>query len=247
MEDFSFWPTVFILASLSFSGAIISSIAGFGGGMLFLPFLAAVVGPDRAVPVITIMMLLGTPFRAFINRQYLRWPIISWYSIGTTFGAIIGALVFLSLPVFWLLKVIGGFLIVAMIFRHVPGGKLSIKKHQAFVPIGVCGGFVGAVVGGMGPFISPFFLAAGLTRGAFVGTVAACAVWMHIVKLFVYGEGGILDFTIVQLGIVLGLSMILGTVVGTKVLRRLNADRFALIVEILLVVIGVWFLIRPTE
>lgn len=245
MQEISLWPIEIILITISFFGAILSAIAGFGGGMLLLPFLAAAVGPDRAVPIVTLLLLMGTPFRAYVNRQDLHWPIIRWYAAGTTLGAIIGALVFLSLSVYWLLKIIGAFLILAMAFRHLPGKKISINNHKVFLPLGVGGGFVGAVVGGMGPFMSPFFLAAGLTRAAFVGTVAACAVWMHIVKLIVYGDGGALDWEIVQIGVMLGLSMMLGTVVGTKVLRRLNAARFTQIVEILLILIGIWFLVRP--
>ena len=37
--------------------------------------------------------------------------------------------------------------------------------------------------------------------------------------------------------------MVLGTIAGTMVLRRLDAARFTLIVELLMTLIGVWFLV----
>ena len=245
MNDVALWPTTVGLVALSFAGAVISAVTGFGGGMLFLPFLTAVVGADRAVPILTIMLLLSTPSRAWINLEYLKWRLVGWYAFGSTFGAALGAFVFLSLPVAWLLRTIGGFLILAVVSRHVPGVTLRISKAWVFAPLGVFGGFIGGVVGGMGPMVSPFFLAAGLTGAAFVGTVAACAVWMHVVKLVVYGRGGALDASILTLGVLLGVAMVLGTVLGTRVMRRLDAARFTSIVELALVLIGVWFLVRP--
>lgn len=243
MEGVALWPTAAGLMVLSFIGAVVSAIAGFGGGMLFLPFLAQVVGPERAVPILTVMLLLATPSRAFLNRREVRWRIVGWYALGSSLGAVLGAFVFLSLPVFWLLKAIGAFLILAVVSRHVPGGKLRIVDERAFAPIGAGGGFIGGVVGGMGPMVSPFFLAAGLTGPGFVGTVAACAVWMHVVKLFVYDRGGAVGTGTLTLGLALGLAMVFGTFAGTKVLGRLDAARFTLIVESLLVLIGIWFLV----
>jgi len=236
-------PTVIVLLVLSFMGAVVSAVAGFGGGMLFLPFLTALVGPERAVPIITVTLLFATPSRAFINRRHLRWRIIGWFALGCSFGAVLGALVFLSLPVFWLLKAIGAFLILAVIARRVPGAKLQITDARAFIVIGAAGGFVGGVVGGMGPMVSPFFLAAGLTGPAFVGTIAASGVWMHIVKLVVYGRGGAFDAGALGLGVALGLAMVVGTLIGSTVLRRLDTAGFKRIVEILLTMIGVWFLV----
>ncbi len=239
------WPTLAGLAGISFLGAVVSAITGFGGGMLFLPFLTAVVGPTRAVPILTVMMLLGTPSRAWLNRRELRWGIVRWYWLGASLGAGVGASVFLSLPVGLLTKVIGVFLILAAFWRHVPGKDLSIESERSFVLVGAGGGFVGGIVGGMGPMVSPFFLAAGLTGPAFVGTVAACAVWMHIVKLVVYGRGGALEPEALAMGGVLGVAMVLGTLAGTRVLRRLDAKRFRVLVEALLALIGVCFLVRP--
>lgn len=246
MNDIAEWPTVVGLVVLSFAGAVISAITGFGGGMLFLPFLTAVVGPDRAVPILTLMLLLSTPSRALINRKYLEWRLVGWYALGSTFGAALGALVFLSLSTSWLLRAIGGFLVLAVLSRHIPGAKLHISKAWVFAPLGAVGGFIGGVVGGMGPMVSPFFLAAGLTGAAFVGTVAACAIWMHVVKLLIYGNGGVLDANILALGLLLGFAMVLGTLAGTKVLRRLNPARFTALVELALVLMGVWFLVRSS-
>ena len=147
------------------------------------------------------------------------------------------------LPVFWLLKAIGAFLILAVISRRIPGAKLHIKDPRAFIAVGAGGGFIGGVVGGMGPMVSPFFLAAGLTGPTFVGTMAASGVWMHLVKMVVYGRGGAFDAGTLGLGIAFGLTMIVGTIAGTKVLHRIDTAGFKRIVEILLVGIGVWFLV----
>lgn len=245
IDGLALWPTLGVLVALSFLAAGLSAVAGFGGGMLFLPLLTATVGPEHAVPVLTIMLLMATPSRTYMNRHHLRWRKIGWFALGSTLGAVVGAEVFLSLPVFWLRKAIGGFLILSVVAAHLPGRRLTIKGERVFAAVGVGGGFVGGVVGGVGPMVSPFFLAAGLTGPAFVGTLAACAIWMHIVKLFVYERGGALGLATLSLGAVLGLAMVLGTYAGTKLLRRLDARKFTILVEALLVLLGAWLLVAP--
>ena len=79
--------------------------------------------------------------------------------------------------------------------------------------------------------MAPFFLAYGLLGGAYIGTEALTAVTMHAVKLVVYGGAALLTLSAIGQGLAIGLVMVTGTYLGKRVLDRLPAHVFPLLVE----------------
>jgi hypothetical protein len=73
-----------LLFLLSWLAATVSGAAGFGGALL-LPILAATLGVKTAVPVLTIMQLLGNLSRVWFGRTQIAWKprsqlmiVVSW-------------------------------------------------------------------------------------------------------------------------------------------------------------------------
>ena len=52
----------------------LSGVAGFGGGVVVLPVLVWVYGPEVAVPVVAIFQLMGTSSRSFGDRFPTAFP-----------------------------------------------------------------------------------------------------------------------------------------------------------------------------
>ena len=98
-------------------------------------------------------------------------------------------------------------------------------------------------MGGVGPVSSPFFLAYGLTKEAFVGTEALCAVLMHSVKTVTYHRLQILSNRELLIGISFGTVMSFGSYAAKKILERLSRQAFLVLVEALLVVVGFYLFI----
>jgi len=62
---------IFIILILSFLAATISGVAGFGGGLILLPFLTYFVSPKVAIPMLTIAQLFGNGSRVFFSYREL--------------------------------------------------------------------------------------------------------------------------------------------------------------------------------
>lgn len=92
--------------------------------------------------------------------------------------------------------------------------------------------------------MTPFFLAYGLVKGAYIGTEALATVIMHITKIAVYGKMAVLTWANVAIRLILGPAMILGSFVGKQILDRLPERVFLLLIEGFLIVVGLGFLIR---
>jgi uncharacterized membrane protein YfcA len=99
---------------------------------------------------------------------------------------------------------------------------------------------IGAVYGGlsgisMGPgmLLVPFMLGYGLTKEAFVGTLAAIALVTNLTRIPVFGFTNLLTLEYVQLGILIGLVTIPGNWLGRHFLRRMTNENHSGFVDIL--------------
>ncbi len=104
-------------------------------------------------------------------------------------------------------------------------------------------GFLEGILGSVGPLMAPFFLAFGLVKGAYIGTDALATVAMQVSKLTVFGASDLLPASIIATGLTLVPFMILGTLVGKRMLDRLSERVFALVLESLVLVAALIFLI----
>ena len=230
-------------ALVAFFSSVLSGVAGFGGALIFLPFLIAMYGVRASVPILTVAVLMGNASRVYFNRRELDLKLVAWFSAGSLPFALIGSFVYVSLPTFWIKKSIGIFLIVTVILKQIRK-DFRLRKPWIFLPLGMVTGFLSALMGGVGPVSSPFFLAYGLTKEAFVGTEALCAVGMHLVKSIAYNRLNVLNQRELLAGLSFGLVMSLGSYVAKKILERISHEAFLILVEVLLAVIGLYMLIQ---
>ena len=100
-----------------------------------------------------------------------------------------------------------------------------------------------ALLGSVGPLTAPFFLARGLTRAAYIGTEAACALLLHLTKTAAYGAGNLLSARVLLLGLALVPATTAGTWVGKRIVGRISDRVFVLLVEAGLLAAAVLFLL----
>ena len=61
-----------ILAGVALLAFTIASVAGFGGGLILMPVLVWMLGPREAIPIITLVQVVGA-----VSRVGLNWKEIS--------------------------------------------------------------------------------------------------------------------------------------------------------------------------
>jgi uncharacterized protein len=221
---------------------VLSAVAGFGGGVLLLPVFTALFGLRVAVPMLTLTQLSSNGSRVWLNRRELRRPLIGWFALGAIPCAVAGGLLLAHAPLSPLKRLLGAFLIAVVIWRRL-GREPGKPAVPAFAAVGAASGLGSALLGSVGPLTAPFFLALGLTRGAYIGTEAASALTMHLTKIATYGAGELLTAQVLLFGIALTPATLLGAWTGKKIVGRISDRIFVLLVEIGLVAAGVLFLL----
>lgn len=219
----------------------LSAVTGFGGAAILLPLLVAVFGVRDAIPILTVAQLIGNGSRAWFNRNDLDWRVVKWFALGSIPAAIAGGLLLASAPLSALTRLLGVFLIGVVAYRHVRKRARKMPL-RGFAPLGGVASFLSALLGTVGPLMAPFFLAYGLTRGAYIGTEAAASLLMHVVKIVVYGGTSLLSVGSVGIGLLMGAGLTVGSYIGTRVVHRVSERFFVFLVEATLVVAGLRFL-----
>ena len=232
------------LGVAAFVAAVVGGLAGLGSAIMMIPVLTFTVGIRDAVPIVTLAVMMQTWSRVWVNRSLIDWRVVRWFMAGALPASVLGAVAFASAPVGLLQKGLAVFLLLVVAYRHSPFARQMPFPARVFAGVGVGQGFLSAVFGGAGPFGASFFLAYGLRRGAFVGTMASAMTLINMVKLGVYGTYSLLDGEGLALALTLGAVMVVGAYVGGVIVNRVSDRAFVAIVEGVIVVAAISLLVR---
>jgi hypothetical protein len=237
--------TWMILIGTALLGSTIGGVAGFGAGILLLPVAAWTLGIRAAVPVLTVTMLLGNLARIWWSRHDLHRGITLRFIAGAVPATAIGVMILAGASSDWLGRAIGAFLLAAVPLRRgLTSGRLHVRAAH-FPLIGGAVGLLSALVVTTGPVVTPFFLAYGLRRGAFIATEAMCAGAMHVTRGLVFARYRMISGEILIIGLVLGATMFAGAWIGRRMLDRMSDRAFLAVIEVLLVGMGLQMLLVP--
>jgi uncharacterized membrane protein YfcA len=220
------------------SAASVSGAAGFGGALLLLPLLTHFLGPEAAVPVLTVAQLLGNLSRAGFGFREVRWRPTLAFSAGAIPATVLGARLFVELPSSIVMRLIGFFLILVIVLRHTTLGKRPVPE-QLLPPAGGVVGFLSAVVGSAGPLGAAVFLSLQLPAVAYVASEAVTAFLIHLTKSAVYSRYEFLTWSSLGQGLLLGSAMVLGSWTGRRFIERVPEKWFGRLVEALLLLAAI--------
>ena len=242
LEDIVIWQlaALFVTAAVGLS---LSGVAGFGGGVIILPVLVWLYGPEVAVPVVAIFQLLGTFARGWLNRQFINWRVIGCFAAGSTPFAIVGSFLFIAADTALLVRIMGGAMIALAVLTQLPWSKNVRMTLWGFLPLGGVSGFLASVIGIPGPFQPVFYIAYGLKPREYMATFSLSMLVMQVPKLAIYSTADLLTPLVAGLGLSLGLVAIAGAYFGARLMRRVPENWFAIGINAFVVAFGVLFIV----
>ncbi|MBH1963808.1 MAG: sulfite exporter TauE/SafE family protein [Comamonadaceae bacterium] len=163
---------IFQLALLGIATGFLAGLLGIGGGMIMVPFIAAILGARGVAPGLAVKMAIATSMatiiftsissvRAHHKRGAVRWDIVKSLAPGIVLGAMAA-----SLGIFSLLKgsvlalvfaAFVGFSATQMFLDKKPKPTRQIPGPAGLLGTGGAIGFLSGLVGAGGGFVSiPF-------------------------------------------------------------------------------------------
>lgn len=230
------WLLILVLGI--FAGTL-GGVVGFGSTIILLPVLVAVVGPVEAVPIIAIASLMANLSRVAVWWREVDWKVNIAYCLPAIPAAALGARVLVSLDPRYLEAALGVFLICMIPARRwfmARGFKIGLGGMAV---VGGVIGFLTGLVATTGPINTPFFLAYGLVKGAYISTEAVGAVAISLVKAIVFQRFGALPPEVMLRGVIIGSTLMLGSWLGKRIVLRFDAAQFRLLLEAVMLLSGI--------
>jgi hypothetical protein len=206
------------IVGLGIVAGILTTVAGMGGGLLLIVSLGALHGPHFALAVTTPALLVSNCHRAFLFRSSIDRGVARAFAVGAIPGTILAGYAVPSVPAI-VLRIV---LVAATLLALARALKLlSLKpRPSAIIAGGVGVGVLTATAGGAGVLTGPLLQSAGLRGAPYIGTIALCAVALHLGRMLGYGAGGMFSADHVVPMAVLAAALVAGNFAG----RRLRAE-----------------------
>lgn len=250
-----------VICIVSVCVAALTLFSGFGLGTLLLPAFAFFFPIEIAIAATAVVHLANNLFKIALVGRMADWRVTVKFTIPALITAALGAMLLLrlgQLPAITEYQFLGKLFRIEAIkltigiiigffslFDLLPGlSKLSLPSK--YIPVGgALSGFFGGLSGMQGALRSMFLIRSGLTKEQFIGTGVVSAVMVDISRLAVYGTGLISgQFMKLREAGVLGLviagtlAALVGTVAGTKLVKKVTMQSVQKTVGILLLVVA---------
>jgi uncharacterized protein len=227
------------------AGAI-ASISGFGIGSVLTPVLATEFDVRLAIAMVSLPHLAGTLVRFLLVRTHIDRDVLLGFGAASAIGGLAGAALQASVQSAALAIVFGALLVFAGI-----GSLTGIAQRMRFsgrrtaLVGGALSGLLGGLVGNQGGIRAAALLGFDVERESFVATATAVALIVDGARIPVYlaTQGGDVA-PHWPLLVILALGAIAGTLLGERLLRRMNEVLFRRVVGVLLLVLGAYTLAR---
>jgi uncharacterized protein len=235
---------VLVVVAAIIAGAV-SAVTGFGIGSLLTPVFALSMDTRVAVAAVAIPHVVGTAIRFGLLRGGIDRRVLWSFGLTSAAGGLAGAALYRVASNQWL-NVVFGVLLLFAAASEVTGlaRRMRFRGWVAWLAGGLSG-LLGGLVGNQGGIRSAALLGFDLPKEKFVGTATAIALFVDGARLPVYIATQHADMLERWPAIGLAtLGVIGGTLVGSRLLKRVPDVWFRRVLAVVLAILGTVMLAR---
>lgn len=228
-----------LVGLVAVAAGAIASVSGFGIGSLLTPTLALHIDPRLAVAAASVPHLAGTALRFWMLRGHVDRGVLLRFGSASAAGAFAGAVAGAFVRP-GALRFLVGLMLIVVGASEIGGWmrRLRFDGPSAWVA-GAASGLFGGLVGNQGGLRAAAMLGFALPKASFVATATAIALVVDAARMPVYAVTDGVDLA--GLAPLIGLAttgVIVGTLIGERVLSAIPERAFRVVVATLLVGLG---------
>jgi uncharacterized membrane protein YfcA len=233
-----------VLIVSTLAGAL-AAVTGFGIGSLLTPLLALQVDTRLAVAAISVPHVVGTALRFWLLSGGVDRKVFWNFGLTSAAGGLTGALLQKWASNRWLTLLFAGLLLFASVSEFTGlAGKMRFKGHVAWLA-GALSGLLGGLVGNQGGLRSAALLGFDLSKTSFVATATAVGLVVDGARMPVYLATQHQELTTMWTAILIATAgVVIGTLVGSRVLARIPDVWFHRVLAIVLAGLGFAMVVR---
>ena len=228
-----------------FAGALTRSTFGFGEAVVSMPLLALLpLGLRTAASLVGLAGLTVAALSMLNRSREVDWGVLARLSAGTVAGIPLGIALLRYLPVSVVTTALGAVLVLYGCYGLLPSvPKVQVRLAWAY-PAGLAAGALGSAYNFSGVPVVVYGTLRGWRPGIFRGTLQAHFLVAGTLVVVSQALGGVWTASVPWLFAACLPAIVLATWSGSRLHRRIPAERFRRLVFVLVVCLGAMLLAR---
>ena len=224
-----------LLTVLSFFTALMTSIAGAGGGTVLLAAMLQFMNPAEAIPVHGVIQLSSNLTRIWLLRKFVIWNIVLKFSLLLPLGVYLGLKIFQSIDANEIKNLIGFFILLALGLQNLKIFKNIKMPINIYYLIGLVTGFLNILVGVIAPLLAVILRQSVSEKKSIVGTLGYFGLIGNLFKIIGFTFIGFSFFKYFDSFIMIIPATMIGSKIGQTLLNKISNKIFTIIFQIILV------------
>ena len=229
MLELSFYDN-FLLTILSFFTAMMTSLVGAGGGTVLLAAMLQFMNPSEAIPVHGVIQFTSNIARAWLLRKFVKWGIILKFSLMIPLGVYVGLEIFQSINAEDIKKLIGSFIIIALILQNIKFIKKFIISSNWYYIVGFTTGILNILVGVIAPLLAVIVKQSINDKKSIVGTLGYFGLVGNFTKIIGFSFIEHINTLLLMIP-----ATLLGSRIGQFLLDKISNKLFFYVFQIILI------------
>ena len=238
------WPDTLVFVVSVIAGGL-AAVTGFGIGSLITPVLALQVDTRLAVAAVSVPHVVGTALRFWLLSGSVDRRVFWSFGLTSAAGGLAGAMLHGWASTRWLTIVFGVLLLLAAAGEVT--GRARRMRFRGWVAwlAGAVSGLLGGLVGNQGGLRSAALLGFDLSKTSFVATATAVGLVVDGARMPIYLATQYREMEGIATWIAWATAgVVIGTVLGSRVLGRIPDVWFRRVLAIVLALLGAAMMIR---
>jgi len=234
MLELSFSENI-LLTTLSFFTALMTSVAGAGGGTVLLAAMLQFMNPAEAIPVHGVIQFTSNLTRTWLLKKFVNWSIVLKFTVLLPVGVYIGLQIFQNIDANYIKNLIGMFILLALIFQNLKFINKFFLPDYVYYFVGFFTGILNILVGVIAPLLAVILKQSISEKKSIVGTLGYFGLIGNLLKIIGFTLIGFSFYEYIDTFLMIIPATLLGSRVGQFLLNKISNKIFMIIFQIILI------------
>ena len=234
MLELSFSENI-LLTTLSFFTALMTSLAGAGGGTVLLAAMLQFMNPAEAIPVHGVIQFTSNLTRTWLLKKFVNWSIVLKFTVLLPVGVYIGLQIFQNIDANYIKNLIGMFILLALIFQNLKFINKFFLPDYVYYFVGFFTGILNILVGVIAPLLAVILKQSISEKKSIVGTLGYFGLIGNLLKIIGFTLIGFSFYEYIDTFLMIIPATLLGSRVGQFLLNKISNKIFMIIFQIILI------------
>ena len=232
-----------IITVLSFFTALMTSVAGAGGGTVLLAAMLQFMNPAEAIPVHGAIQLTSNLTRTWLLRKFVNWEIIFKFSLLLPFGIFLGLKIFQNIDSDNIKILIGFFILLALGLQNLRIIKNIKISANIYLLIGFFTGILNILVGVIAPLLAVIVKQSISEKKSIVGTLGYFGLIGNLIKIIGFSFIGFSFLEYIDILLMVIPATLIGSRIGQFLLNKISNRIFTIMFQIILIGLAIRLLL----